>query len=125
LTKARVLAIPYEAEAKRLLACIEVDVPSPMTVCYDVVNMSLHHQALWLKEYLTTLRDKLAIAFNNFKNLQKLKFMREFKELVEEMLNEDRYMKVLEALFVISYPEVVQALEQQQKQQDEASKMHT
>lgn len=120
MKKATVIGVPYTAEAKRILACVEIDVPSLMTVCYDVDNMSLHHQVLWLKEYLEVLKDKLAVAMNNYKELQKFKQFKEFKQLVEEMLKEDRYDKVLEVLFVISYPEILQALEQQKN-----SKMHT
>jgi hypothetical protein len=122
MTKARVIAVPYEAEAKRLIACVEVDTPSLMQVCYDVENMTLHHQALWLMEYLAVLKDKLAVIMNKYKDLQKFKQLKEFKQLIEELLKEDRYIKVLEVLFIISYPEILQQL---QTQGEEQSKMHT
>ena len=122
MKKARVIVTPYEAVAKRLLACVEVDTPSLMQVCYDVENMTVHHQALWLREYLAVLKDKLAVIMDKYKDLKKFKQLKEFKQLIEELLKEDRYINVLEVLFIISYPEILQQL---QTQGEEQNKMYT
>jgi len=122
MKKARVITIPQDsAEVRRIIACVEVDTPSLTQICYDVEDMSIHHQALWLKQYLLIFKDKLAVLLDRIKELQKFKQLKEFKQLIEELLNEDRYTKVLEVLFIVSYPEVLQALEQQQNE----SKLHT
>jgi hypothetical protein len=121
LTRARVVFTQNTAEVKRIIACVEVEAESLAQVCYDVAKMSPHHQVLWLRDFLSILRDKLAVLMNNHRELQKFKQLKEYKALVEELLKEDRYVKVLEVLFVVSYPEVLQQLEQQQSE----SKMHT
>jgi hypothetical protein len=124
MTTVNIASLPVQAEVKRLLFCIEVDKPSVMQLCYDVDAMNLHQQALLLLYYLKVLREKLIIAMETYKCLQKVKQLKEYKQLVEEMLKEDRYTKVLEALFIISYPEILQQLQQQQQQQND-NKMHT
>jgi len=122
MKKARVITIPQDtAEVRRIIACVEVDTPSLTQVCYDVEGMTIHHQALWLKQYLLIFKDKLAIIMDKYKELQKFKQLKEFKQLIEELLKEDRYTKILEVLFIVSYPEILQQLEQQQNE----SKMHT
>jgi hypothetical protein len=122
MKRATIMGFAYTADVKRLLVCVEVDVPTDMQVCYDVNSMPLHLHALFLREYLAVFRDKLAVAFDKIKNLQKLGFMKEFKDVVDEMLKEDRYQKVLDVLFVISYPDIVQALE---RDQQDSNKMFT
>ena len=114
--RARVVFTQDTAEVKRIIACVEVEAESLAQVCYDVVKMTPHHQVLWLREFLSILRDKLAVLMNNHKELQKFKQLKEYKALVEELLKEDRYVKVLEVLFAVSYPDVLQQQE---------SKMHT
>jgi hypothetical protein len=121
LTRARIVFTQSTAEVKRIIACVEVETESLVQVCYDVARMTPHHQVLWLRDFLSILRDKLAVLMNSHRGLQKLKQLKEYKALVEELLKEDRYVKVLEALFVVSYPEILQQLEQQQSE----SKMHT
>jgi hypothetical protein len=122
MKRATIMGFAYTADVKRLLACVEVDVPTDMQVCYDVNSMPLHLHALFLREYLAVFREKLAVAFDKIKNLQKLGFMKEFKDVVDEMLKEDRYQKVLDVLFIVSYPDIVQALEQEQR---DSNKMFT
>ena len=121
MTKARVVFTQNTAEVKRIIACVEVETESLAQVCYDVEKMTPHHQVLWLKDYLAILKDKLTLVIDNYKELQKFRQLKEFKQLIEELLKEDRYMKVLQLLFIVSYPDVLQQLEQQQSE----SKMHT
>jgi hypothetical protein len=120
LTRARVVFTQNTAEVKRIIACVEVEAESLAQVCYDVAKMTPHHQALWLRDFLSILRDKLAVLMNNYKELQKLKQLKEYKALIEELLREDRYVKVLELLFAVSYPDVLR-----QVVQESESKMHT
>jgi len=120
----KIVPLSIDAELKRVLLCIEVGKPFSLQLCYDVNEMTLHQQALILLYYLNIFKNKLIIAMENYKQLQKIKQLKEFKQLIEELLKEDRYAKVLEALFVVSYPDILQHLQQQAQQQEE-SKMHT
>ena len=119
-----IAAVPISAEAKRVLVCFEVDTPSNMQLCFDVNTLTAHQHALLLKLLLATFNAKLALLMDNYKELQRFKQLKEFKKLLEELLNENRYRKVLEALFIVSYPELAQKILQQSEQQSD-NKMHT
>jgi hypothetical protein len=122
-----ILAVPVRAEAKRLLVCFEVEVPSVMQLCFDINTLTPHQHALLLKALLMLLNAKLAVLMDNYKELQKCKQLKEFKKLVEELLNENRYQKVLEMLFTVSYPELAERILQQlqaQSEEQSSDKMH-